>query len=236
MFYADLDELDLLAEKFLLISRNRFNVFSFRDREHLQFPAENPDTGKKVKEQIVGYLEEKGVSYDGGRIMLLTNFNVLGYNFNPVSFYFVFDSQERPVCCIAEVQNTFREMKPYFMGREHFDGRKFSLNTTKYFYVSPFIDHDTQFDFQLSVPGEDLAIGIDDYKDGERFFISTLTGTRKKLTNLRLFGYALRFPLITLRIIFLIHWQALKLWRKKLPYHKKGDHGDLQRDVFRKKE
>jgi len=236
MFYIDLDDLEALPNKYWLISRNRFNFFSFRDKEHLQLPKDKPDTAKTTKEHIITYLSENGVQYDGGKIMLLTNFNVLGYNFNPVSFYYVFDREEHPLCCIAEVQNTFLEMKPYFLGQDQFDGKKFHLNTTKYFYVSPFIDHDTQFDFNLPVPDENLAIGIDDYKDGKRFFISTLTGTKKKLTNARLFGYAFRFPIITLRIIFLIHWQALKLWLKKIPYHKKTDDQDLQRGIYRKKE
>jgi uncharacterized protein len=171
LFYANLDELDLLAKNYLLISRNRFNVFSFRDRGHLQLPAENPDTTKNTKEHIITYLAQNGVTYDGGKIMLLTNFNVLGYNFNPVSFYFVSNRDEQPVCCIVEVQNTFREMKPYFLGTDCFDGRKFHLTVPKYFYVSPFIDHDAQFDFNLPVPDEHLGIGIDDYKGGERIFI-----------------------------------------------------------------
>ena len=236
LFYVDLDEIDALAKKHWLISRNRFNVFGFRDSEHLQLPKEDPDRSKNTKEHIIAYMTENGVAYDGGKIMLLTNFNVLGYNFNPVSFYFVYDADEHPLCCIAEVQNTFREMKPFFIGREHFNGKKFHLRVPKHFYVSPFIAHDAQFDFNLTVPDENLGIGIDDYKDDRRFFISTLVGKRKAITGGRLTAYAFRFPFITLRIIALIHWQALKLWLKKLPYHKKSAHQDLQRGVYRKKE
>src|ERR1041384_5591209 len=77
MFYADLDELDQIAKNYTLISRNKFNVFSFRDDEHLQFPAGNPDKSKNVKEQIIGFLKYQEIPYDGGKIMLLTNFNVL---------------------------------------------------------------------------------------------------------------------------------------------------------------
>src|ERR1700752_5091963 len=73
MFYIDLDELELLKNKFLLISRNRFNFFSYRDSEHLQLPAEHPDTTKTTKEHIVQYLKEQGLQYKGERIMLLTN-------------------------------------------------------------------------------------------------------------------------------------------------------------------
>jgi DUF1365 family protein len=234
MFYLDLDELALLRKKLALFSINRFNFFSFRDREHLRLPAEQPDTSKTTKEHIVRYLREHDFDYRDQKIMLLTNLNILGYNFNPVSFYFILGENNQPECAIAEVGNTFGEMKPYFLSREHLKGSAFHLNTTKYFYVSPFIDHDTNFDFNLEVPGEKLNIRIDDYKNKERFFISTLTGIKKPLNNLNLLYYSIRFPLLTLRIIALIHWHALLLWRKKLPFHKKSENQDLQRGVFRK--
>jgi DUF1365 family protein len=112
----------------------------------------------------------------------------------------------------------------------------FHLNTTKYFYVSPFIEHDTNFDFNLDIPDQKLSIRIDDYKDNERFFISTLTGVKKKLSSWNLLKYSIRFPFLTLRIIALIHWNALLLWLKKLPYHKKSENENLQRDVYRKYE
>jgi DUF1365 family protein len=93
---------------------------------------------------------------------------------------------------------------------------------------------DTNFDFDLHIPGEKLQVKIDDYdKEGKRFFISTLNGERKELKDLTLLIYFLSFPLITLRIIGLIHWQALKLWLKKLPFHKKNDDLALQREVYR---
>ncbi len=234
-FYLDLDEIDSLAKRFWCISRNRFNAFSFRDKEHLQLPISNPDQTKTTKEHIIDYLAENQYQYDGGKIYLMTNLNVFGYNFNPVSFYFVYSISGEIKNCIVEVGNTFGEMKPYFLDEKCFDGKKFHLNTTKYFYVSPFIDHDTQFDFNITVPNEHLAIGIDDYKDGKRFFISTLTGQRKEITAFRLLWFALRFPLIPIKIISLIHWQALILYFKKIHFHKKTEHQELQRDVFRKK-
>jgi DUF1365 family protein len=200
----------------------------------LQFPIDKPDTSKTTREHIITYLKEKEIDIGNGRIMLLTNMNVLGYNFNPVSFYFCFNEANEVQCAIAEVSNTFREMKPYFLDKDTLKDGKFHLNTTKYFYVSPFIDHDTNFDFNLAIPGEKLNIRIDDYKDGERFFISTLTGKRLDLTNRRLFWYSLRFPFITLKIISLIHWNALKLWLKKIHYHKKDDYPELQKDVHKK--
>jgi DUF1365 family protein len=232
MFYVDLDELDELAEKHLMFSRNKWNFFSFRDREHLQLPVSNPDQSKNTKQHLLEYLAQNGIHNIDGRIMLLTNMNVLGYNFNPVSFYICYDKANQPVCSVVEVSNTYREMKTYLI-TDFVDG-KYTLNTKKYFYVSPFIDHDAHFEFGVEIPGEKLNIRIDDIKEGRRFFISTLTGKQKAFSGANLLLYFLRFPIIPLQIMFLIHWNALLLWFKKIPYHKKGAHGNLQRDVMRK--
>lgn len=235
MFYIDLDEIDLLTQKFFLLSRNKFNFFGFRDAEHLQLPMDAPDKSKSTKEHILNYLGQNGITEPIHKIMLLTNLNVLGYNFNPVSFYYCYDKKNEPVCAVAEIGNTFGEIKPYILSKKDLADGKFHLNTTKYFYVSPFIDHDANFDFNLGLPDDKLNIRIDDHKEGKRFFISTLTGTRKSLTNSRLLLYSLRFPFITLKIITLIHWNALLLWMKKLPYHRKEENQDLQRDVYKRK-
>ncbi|MDQ3048976.1 MAG: DUF1365 domain-containing protein [Bacteroidota bacterium] len=235
MFYIDLDEIDTLAKKLKLFSKNKFNFFSFRDNEHLQLPLEAPDKSKSTKEHILDFLKQNGVNEKVSRMMLLTNLNVLGYNFNPVSFYYCYDEQDQPLCVVAEIGNTFGEMKPFLLTRDNLTGSNFHLNTTKYFYVSPFIDHDTNFDFNLGIPGEKLNIRIDDFKEEKRFFISTLTGVQKPLTNSNLLLYGLRFPLITLKIISLIHWHALKLWLKKIPYRKKAENPELQKDVYRRK-
>lgn len=234
MFYLDLDEIDELSNGLKWMSRNRFNLFNFRDKDHLQLPREKPDTSKPVREHIVDYLNQNGIDIGKGRIMVLTNLCTLGYQFNPVSFYYCYNEQDEPVCAIVEVCNTFKEMKPYFLSGDTRNEDTFKLNTRKLFYVSPFIDMDTDFDFNLTIPGDRLQVKIDDYdKNGERFFISTLTGTKKPLTDRNLLLYFFSMPLITLKVIGAIHWQALKLWLKKLPFHKKGDNMDLQQDVYR---
>jgi len=234
MFYIDLDEIEMLRKKLWMFSVDRFNFFSLKKKEHLQLPIENPDKTKTIKEQILAYLKLNGVEKSPARIMLLTNLNVLGYNFNPVSFYFCFDEAGSPIYAIAEVSNTFREMKPYLLGKDQFSDNHFHLNTTKNFYVSPFIDHASNFDFNLTIPNEKLTIRIDSMKDDVRFFISTLTGKKKTLNNRNLLWYSIRFPFLTLRIIFLIHWNALRLWMKKVPYRKKAAQPELQKDVYRR--
>lgn len=234
MFYLDLDEIDQLHKKSWFISRNRFNIFNFRDKDHLQLPKENPDTSKNVRQHITNYLKENNVEIGNGKIMLLTNLCTLGYQFNPVSFYFCYDENDQPICAVVETCNTYLEMKPFFLGNQNLSNSKFQLKVPKYFYVSPFIDMDTFFDFNLQIPDEKLSIKIDDHdKQGNRFFISTLNGKRKALNDKNLLLYFISFPFITIKVITLIHWQALKLWLKKLPYHPKASNKELQRDVYR---
>src|SRR5471030_508963 len=116
MFYLDLDEIDTLHKKLKLMSRNRFNLFNFKDSDHLQLPIDKPDTSKNIREQLGDYLATHGVDIGKGRIMVLTNLSTLGYQFNPVSFYFCYDEQEEPFCSVVEVCNTYLEIKPYFLG------------------------------------------------------------------------------------------------------------------------
>jgi uncharacterized protein len=234
LFYLDLDEIDELSRKMRWMSRNRFNLFNFRDRDHLRLPADHPDTSKNVREHLVDYLRAHQIEIGNGRIHVLTNLCTLGYQFNPVSFYYCYDEQGRPLCSVVEVGNTFGELKPYFLGPDSQSRNEFRRRMPKYFYVSPFSDMDTYFDFELGIPDRKLRVKIDDYdREGRRFFISTLSGRRKELTDANLLLYFFSIPLITLKVIGLIHWEAFRLWTKKLPFHKKEDNKDLQKEVFR---
>ncbi|MBB2144022.1 DUF1365 family protein [Pedobacter sp. LMG 31464] len=234
LFYIDLDEIEKLDKKLRWFSYNRFNLFNFRDKDHVQFPKENPDQTKTVKQQITTYLKSHNVEIGNGKIKLLTNLSVLGYNFNPVSFYFCFDENENPLCAVSEISNTYHEMKMFFFGKEDLENNVFKQKAEKLFYVSPFIDLDTFFDFKLTIPTQKLDIKIDDYdKEGNRFFISTLNGDRKPLTNKNMLRYFFSIPLIPLQVMGLIHWQAFKLWIKKIKYHPKAANQDLQKDVYK---
>ena len=224
MFYLDLDEIDGLVKRMWPLSRNRWNLFTFRDRDHLLKYTTD------IKTNLLEYLWIQGIQINNPRIMLLTNLRMFGYNFNPVSFYYCFENN-RPVCCVAEVGNTFGEQKFYLLPANSLENDRFKLRMEKYFYVSPFTDMDAEFDFSLGIPHKKLNIQINDYKNGKKFFLSSLSGIRKELTTGQLQWYTIRFPFLTLKIIALIHWQAFKLYMKKIPYYKKSDRPDLQREV-----
>lgn len=225
MFYLDLDELDTIAATLRIVGRNHLNIFSFRDSDHLG------EKGRSTKENIAGFLRNHGIELGRGKIRLLTHLRTFGHVFNPVSFYFCSHENGEPLCAVAEVGNTFREMKAFILRKEDRQDGAFRKKEEKFFYVSPFMDLDTSFDFALNPPAEQLRVQIDDYKEGKKLFISTLTGSRRPLNDRTLISYSVRIPFVTLKVIGLIHFQAALLWLKRLPYHRKSENPHMQKDM-----
>lgn len=244
MLAIDLDELDSVASGIPLLSVNRPNLYSFREGDY--FPSGEAlhngspapaSSSLGLKGRVLAALAGRGIDLGGGRVVLLTLPRVAGYLFNPVSFYFCYGADDRPVAAIAEVTNTFREMKHYFLGPGALssgpDGGSFQARVPKFFYVSPFSDVDVAFDFQMRAPGDALSIRIDDYQGDERTLASALTGSRRPLTAARLAWYSLKYPLITSRIIALIHVHALLLRVKRVPWFAKAARAVDQRELYR---
>ncbi len=235
LFALDLDELEARPLRFGLFSTERTNLYSFRSRDFLPVDDTAGTDAASLRARVGAFCARQGVDITGGRVVLVTLPRVAGYLFNPVSFYFCLDRGGRPVAAIAEVTNTFREVKPYFLGPEALqtDGASFRLRVPKHFYVSPFSDVDVAFDFTLRLPGDRLDIQIDDYAGGARTLTSSLTGPRRELTPARLAWFTVKYPLITLRIIALIHWHALRLWWKRVPWFAKAARRSDQHGLYR---
>jgi len=245
MIAVDLDDLGSLARGIPFFSVNARNLLSFMEDDYLPTgealhngaPGGPAATAAGLKGRVLAYLAERGVRLDGGRVVLLTLPRVAGYLFNPVSFYFCYDAAGRPAAAIAEVTNTFREMKPYFLGPGALSGppgaEAFQSRVPKFFYVSPFSDVDVAFDFQLRAPGEGLSIRIDDYQGDQRTLASALTGRRRAFTGPRLAWYFFKYPLITLKVIALIHVHALVLRIKRVPWFAKAARPADQRGLYR---
>ncbi|MEX0332475.1 MAG: DUF1365 domain-containing protein [Puniceicoccaceae bacterium] len=231
MWHLDLDEIDTVIRKNPLVSHNRFNIYSFRDADHIYLGQPT------LRENVEAYLEQEGVDEKPARITLLTNLRTFGHVFNPVSFYFCYDEQDQPLAVVVEVHNTFGELKPFLLTREDLKDRKFSRKYPKLFYISPFSELDQVLEIKAEMPGGRLALYVNNYEKGEPkpFFRSSLTGARVPLTTGSLLRYSLRFPLITLKVILLIHWHALKLYLKKVPFHAKDENPHLQTGILPKK-
>lgn len=249
LFYLaiDLDEGPELSRRLRLFSANRRNIVSWWERDYLPVnePVHNATrpaiatarrTGS-LKERVAAFCLDHGVALGAGaRVVLVTIPRIAGYHFNPVSFYFCSDRHGTPLAAIAEVTNTFGEVKAYFVppaSPAAGPDTVFRRRTPKGFYVSPFSPVDLAFDFALRAPGERLAIRIDDLAGVEPTLHSTLTGKRVPLTNARLAWFLVKYPLVTLKVIGLIHWQAFRLWRKNVPVFRKHADADRQRDLYR---
>jgi len=199
------------------LSKNRFNLFSIDDRDHIRT---NP--GKSIRGNLTAWLAEKGTEIPAdARITLLTFPRVLGYSFNPVSFYYIHSKSGEPITAVTEVTNTYREMKLYQLGEPSPEGG-FDLHIAKDFYVSPFSDPNDAFHFRIAQPSAEWVVHIDNHTDGKPSLLSSIRGKSRPLTAPRLAWYALKYPLLSLRIILGIHWHALLLFIKRIPHFPKS--------------
>jgi DUF1365 family protein len=217
-FYGlDLDELPELDRRLALFGYNRPNVLTFRDGDHLGDPA------RPVKENVLAHLAANGIDLTGGRVVLLTNLRLLGHVFNPVSYFYCYDAGGALAAILAEVGNTFGERHPYLLTESNRvrDGARLVYEHPKRMHVSPFFGMDQTYRFSFTEPGERVHAGVGIVEGGERPFWAELTGVRRPLTNARLARALARYPLMSQQVTGLIHWQAVKLAMKKVPFHHK---------------
>jgi DUF1365 family protein len=200
-----------------LLSQNRFNLFSIDNRDHI-----NTDPEKNIRQNLTTWLSEKGTAIPPDAIIKLITFpRVLGYAFNPVSFYYIYRSNGEPITAVAEVTNTYREMKLFPLGEPNTEG-SFNHTVAKNFYVSPFSDPNDTFHFRVGQPSENWTVHIDNLTDAKPNLLSAIRGEQGKLTASRLSWFAIKYPLISLSIIFRIHLHALLLFLKKIPHFPKS--------------
>lgn len=227
MFYLDLDELGSHKSKSKLLGVNQFNIFSIIETDYL---PDEPASFQSLDVRVKSTLRKLGVEHEIKRIELLTNARILGYVFNPVSFYFCFAQENQLICCLCEVGNTFGEKKVFLVEADS-DGL-LKKRQKKLFYVSPFTDLNQDFDFRILVPGENLDIKIDTMDGGTAIVRASLRGKRTALTDGNLLRLLLRYSWATVNIITLIHFHALLLWLKRVPFHRKDESPEKQVDIL----
>lgn len=212
MTLIDLDELDALDRRLRWFSRGRFNLISFRDRDH------GDGSSTPLKQQAEAHLNAAGVR-GGGRVTLLCMPRILGRAFNPLTLYFCHDEEDRLVAILYEVNNTFGERHSYLMPVTTGPEALVEQGCAKRFYVSPFMDMDLTYRFRVrpvreGKEGEVLAVDIDVDDAEGRMLAAAFAGMRESMSDKALLRAALAYPFQVVTVVGGIHWEALKIWLK----------------------
>jgi len=203
----DLTTLDEEAAHMRLFSRNRFNLFSFHDRDYGD-GRRNPLAWAQAQMQIAG------LETTNSRITLLTMPRLLGYAFNPISVYFCHAADGALAAILYEVNNTFGQRHSYFCPVEPGTSNVVRHSCAKNFYVSPFMDMNLHYDFSVQPPDKTLRIRITVSDAQQTLLTAALTGRAAALDDSALLRAAITYPLLTAKVMAGIHWEALRLWLK----------------------
>jgi DUF1365 family protein len=162
-------------------------------------------------------LAQHGISAGGAKRVLCYP-RLFGFVFNPLSTWFCHDESGALAAIVYEVHNTFGERHAYVLAVTASDG-PIRQECAKEFYVSPFLSSDCSYRFHIRPPGADVLVAIDEKENGLPVLAALFAGKQRELTDLNLLGAVLRHPLMTLKIVAAIHFEALRLWTKRVPVH-----------------
>jgi hypothetical protein len=221
LLYLDIDELEWLVRDHRLLGASASLPLRFHRSDYLDGQLK-ANARPSLREAVDQRLVTAGLAPSEGPIRLLTQIRLFGFVFNPVSFYYVYDRHARQVeAIIAEITNTpWKERHCYVLSRDesvHPVEGQFRFRFPKAFHVSPFMPMNCAYDWRFSTPDEQIAVHMRIEHEQQRQFDATMQLQRQPLTQPNLRRMALRRPLQTLKVVAAIHWQALKLWLKRVP-------------------
>lgn len=214
VFYGlfDIDRLGELDNELRWFSVGRFNLFGFDEADH------GPADGSPLRPWVEETLERAGVSLDGGRVELLAFPRILGYVFNPLSIWFCHGPDGELRAVIHEVRNTFGDRHNYVVPVVS-EGLRHSFD--KMMHVSPFNGMDQTYRFALTEPGSRLSVSIEETEGGIPVLRAGMALARREMTDASLLRMFFSHPLLTLKVISTIHWQALRLWARGARFHRR---------------
>lgn len=209
----DLADIDGLARRLRLFSRNRFNLLSFHDRDH------GDGSSQTLRSQIEAWLDRAWVDIGDGPIRLLTMPRVMGYVFNPISFYFCHRPDGRLAAMVYEVTSTFGLRHFYVVPIRSEDEAAGVIRqgAAKALYVSPFMGMDMNYEFRGHAPRERLDLAVRGLDADGLLITAAMSAGRRPLRDQELLSAACWLPFMTLKVMGAIHWEALKLWLRGVP-------------------
>jgi DUF1365 family protein len=206
----DLDRLDAADRQSPLFGVNRAALYSFNEMDH----------GMRDGSSLRGYAQrraaDRGIDLTDGRVMLLCYPRLLGFTFNPLSVYFGYRASGELALVIYEVRNTFGDIHAYVLPVKPGEISNAGLRQAqdKLFYVSPFVEMAMRYHFRVSPPGERVKLRILETDRDGPLLAATFNGSRRALTTAALVRSFFSLPLVTIKIVAAIHWEALRLWHK----------------------
>jgi DUF1365 family protein len=205
MLLLDLDEVEALARRLRWFSLGRFNLTSFHAADF------GDGSDRSLRTQVEGHLAAAGLESDGGPIRLLCLPRVLGYVFNPISVYFCHRRDGALDAILYEVSSTFGERHSYLIAAEPDAAGDIRQVVDKRLHVSPFMDMDLRYRFNIAPPGERLRVAIDVSDPHGLMLSASFVARRRPLKDADLIKAWLTHPLLTLKVILAIHWEAVKI-------------------------
>jgi DUF1365 family protein len=221
MMYLDLDELPGLFDRFWLWSARHFNLAWFRRSDHMG------DSSKPLKQCVAEMIHKHTGVMPEGPVRLLTHCRYFAFGFNPVSFYYCYDKTDTHVeTIVAEVNNTpWGEQYCYVLAGadnvadDQDTSGRLQYKPVKDFHVSPFMPMNINYDWRFNQPDSRLTVHMQNYIDNDKLFDATLDLDYRPMTSANMARVLIQYPVITMKVVIGIYYQALKLLIKRIPFY-----------------